>query len=125
MPKTKDEIKVTTFEVKEISRYLKVKLTDDEVLSRSQDLTKALDDKGELEDSKKSVMADFKSRETMLDAQINTIKTEVRDRCVHKDVVCEMRYDFENACVTVLRTDTWQEIENRDMAPAERQMTIG
>jgi len=115
MPKTK-----TTKE----SQFLKVALTQEEVLQTADELATALDNKTSLAAEKEAVLKSFKSKEAALDAQITEKQQRVRNKYTYRNVECENVLDYGTLETYTRRLDTGDEIMRRPMNEDEKQTDL-
>jgi len=101
-------------------RRLSCVLTDEEFRTKSEDLAVANDDMASLEDAKKAVASDYKSRIEAVAGKIGVLSTTVRNGAEFRDVPCLTTFDFTKGKVVTIREDTGEELENREMKAQER-----
>lgn len=109
---------------KAVKKYLPTVLTEDERLHVADELASKLADRDDLENQKKNVVQDFKSRIDGISAEIQTMQREIATRQRWSNVECSEVIDFENAEFRVTRLDTHEVIESRPLTQSERQMEI-
>jgi len=118
-PKKAKEVKV----IRE-TRHLAVVLTAEEVKDRSDTMARLLDDIQSQESSLKSFSSTVKARVATLEGQLSTAKQEYQSRKTYRDIDCDQIHDFEEKIVRVVRKDTDEEIERREMTVSELQLPL-
>lgn len=107
-----------------VTRRLKCRLTDDEILERGQQLANAEHAWQKTEEERKETNAEFKESLDTIDARIAALTKAIRDRVEERDVECEVRPDYRVGKNLVIRIDTEETVEALDMTEAERQMEL-
>ena len=115
MPKPKETKTVV------ITQRLKCILTDEEVKKAAKELSACTDELKMLEEEKKSMSDNFKSKITACEAQQSLSSAFVRDEYEYRRVDCNKILDYKTKNVQVVRTDTGEVIEDRDMLADEMQ----
>lgn len=110
--------------VTKITEYLPCKLTEQELLSKGQDIAKAARDRAKLEDEKAEVAKRFKERIDGHTADIRDLAQAINTGEEKRDVECERVFDYANNSVTTIRLDTYQQIGERTMTVEERQLEM-
>lgn len=107
-------------EIVPIVRDLPVKLTDEERLTKGDELVTAQTEYNELQAEKVKLSAEQKPIKKRVDKLVRTLKagTELRP------VQCEKRLIDATNEVVVVRMDTGEEIERRAQTPEERQQAF-
>lgn len=105
-------------------KILKCKLTEPEFAKKANDLAKSLDELTHIEDEKKTMNAIFNSRLKQARSRIMDLGETVKDKAELRTVDCIKTLDYKNGKVTVVRTDTNETVEDRNITEAERQMTF-
>ncbi len=100
-------------------QMLKCNLTNDELLQCGQQLADAqqtIDDvAAELDDFK----AQCKSKTATAEALAARLGKLIRQRYEHRRVECEIVKDYHNEAITIVRGDTGEIVERRDMTHDE------
>lgn len=118
---TKENDKVST---KQRQEYLRCLLTTDEVALAANELAKQLDDLAIITAELTTVKAEFKAKAEKCKAEITIQQRLVRDKREHRNVDCDVIYNFTQLTVTVTRKDTGEVVENRKMSSSEKQMKL-
>lgn len=111
-------------EVEKIEKSLKVNLTDDELLAYGIQLADSQDEKQRFTDELTEIKSRFKSEIDAVDSKINNIASIIRSKYQYRTVACDKTLNFKKGTVTIVRTDTGEEIEVRDIYDSERQKEI-
>ena len=120
----KDEKKLPTNKEVEQTKTLKCLLTNEEQKQAAQALAANLDDLQRLENDLEAVKKNFKSQIAELEGSIGVNKGLVRDGWDYRKVNCVKFLNYKDGKVTVVRKDTGEFIEERDMYADERQQEI-
>jgi len=107
-----------------ITETLKCILTSEEVLKAAKELAARTDELRRLEEEKKTVSDSFKSKITACETQRNMSSALVRDEYDWLRVDCNKVMNYAKNNVQVIRTDTGEVIENREMLADEKQREI-
>lgn len=110
-------------EPKKINRTLKCLLTEDESREMGGELAQRYSEITDLEDQKKAVTSDFKSRIDAASAEASRIARMISNGYEFREVECEVVQDYEMGEVLIVRLDTGETIERRRMTPEERQVS--
>ena len=119
--KTKEETNLKT--TKEM-QYLKVQLTQEEILAAGEALATAIDNTNRLQAEKESAAKAIKAKESALEAEITTQQLLVRNKYEHRNVPCESILDYNTLEAYTKRLDTGEEIMRRAMSEDEKQSTM-
>ena len=119
--KKKVERKVAT---EKEERSLKVNLTNDELLAFGIELADAEAKKTSLADELQEVKSRYKSEIDEVDSRINNIGGVIRCKYQFRKVECEKTLNFSKGIVSVMRMDTAEIVETREMLDYERQAEI-
>jgi hypothetical protein len=119
-PKDGDKVK-TTHE----TRFLKCELTQEELLAAGTALARAIGDKQRLESESESIKRQLKAREAAIDSVVMVEQSKVRDKFEMRKVSCDLVLNYTKQEVYVVRKDTAEEIERREMSDDEKQMDMG
>lgn len=110
---------------KTIKRYLRHDFTDADRLGISKDLAEANLQKARIEDEKKSVNSDFKSRIDRIDADINKLAQALASDFEMRNVECHVYYNKPNKGLkTIINAETSEVVSVEKMSPEEAQMTF-
>lgn len=110
---------------KTIKRYLRHDFTDADRLGISKDLAEANLQKSRIEDEKKSVNSDFKSRIDRIDADINKLAQALASDFEMRNVECHVYYNKPNKGLkTIINAETSEVVSVEKMSPEEAQMTF-
>jgi hypothetical protein len=100
---------------------LPCKLTDTEIKEKAQELSKTIEEKGELENELKAIKSQYKSSIDGQDSMINKLSNLIRSGVEPRTVEVMTVKDFTSSTITVIRSDTQEELESRDMTDEDRQ----
>ena len=110
---------------KTIKRYLRHDFTDADRLGISKDLAEANLQKARIEDEKKSVNSDFKSRIDRIDADINKLAQALASDFEMRNVECHVYYNKPNKGLkTIINAETSEVVSVEKMSPEGAQMTF-
>lgn len=118
-PEKKDEVKVDTF-----SRDLICALSREEVEERAAKAAELIEKRDLKQSDFDSQRKYWKNQIEEIEVEIRSVSSEVRSRKTSRQVVCERIYDYANAKVRELRTDTGEVLSERAMTDAERQKEL-
>jgi hypothetical protein len=107
-----------------VIRLLPVKLTDDELRARGQDLAAVCDDIGAETDRADSVKQELKARMTGLEARRSQLAALIRRGDELRDVEVLTLAHFASGTATVVRTDTGDVLLSRPLTDTERQIPL-
>jgi len=110
--------------VERITKELKCRLTDEEVLAAADDVQRLLSLIESIESDKKSYVSEAKSRIDKLTAELKVQCKLVQEKMAWRSVECEEIVDYDNDEYTITRLDTNEDVEKRPLTPLERQMTL-
>lgn len=111
-------------EVKKSERWLPCILTADELLERGRTLSEMIKEKAEIEAEKARVVRSFGERLKEANGEIARLSQTVRNRSESRRVQCEETWLYSQKVVSVVRTDTGEEIERRPIMDRELQTTM-
>lgn len=110
---------------KTIKRYLRHNFSDADRAEIAKELASANLQKKRVEDEKKSVNSDFKSRLDRLDADINKLSQSLSSDFEMRNVECEVYYDLpEKGLKTIVNGETHETVSVEKMDPDEMQMPL-
>lgn len=101
------------------------RLTDEELAKRRDEMAKAIEDYRELDDHKRGETARMNRELKGLKAKAEELSQIVLSREETRPVECRRVMDAEHQRVAVLRLDTGQVVDVRDMTPEEVERTQG
>lgn len=105
-------------------RKLPVKLSDDELRARSDDLAKAEIDRVNLETRKSADSSNYNRQIKESKLKIAELSQAISSRQEHRDVEIEERRNDETYMIELWRLDTQEKIEQRAMTTQERQINL-
>lgn len=105
-------------------KHLRCTLTQDEFNRAADELANALSRKTEAENEMQSYRDQHKSRMTGIDADISRLQPVVAQRAEWRKVKCEKILNFTLGTVEILRIDTGEIIEKRQMYEDEKQLQL-
>lgn len=103
---------------------LPVKLTQDEIRERGERLAAK---EGELESHiqrAKQVKADLTANEKRLEADIQSLSLQIRDKSELRQIPCDHIADYKRGVVRVVRQDTEQVVRERAIEESEKQRRL-
>lgn len=103
----------------ELVRTLPVQLTTDDREEQTNTLIKSLNEVAEAEaerSANNAVLADLKKKKN---AVINSCIESLSSNTYQAEVDCEEVWDYETGIVSVIRLDTMEEIQSREMTTEE------
>lgn len=107
-----------------ITKILPVKLTQDEMVNMSKDLARENQDLGQVEDKKKDVVADFAAQTKKHEANISRLSRMVSTETEYRDVDCVWDFDYKKGNKVLIRTDTKEKIDEREITQDDRQRKL-
>ncbi|MBA2724267.1 MAG: hypothetical protein H0U56_15545 [Methylibium sp.] len=110
--------------VEKFSRSLRVVLKPEELASRADRAAHLLCQRDEKAEEVKASSSQLRAQIKELEAELRKVSNEVRDKATYQQVPCERRYNFRLGKVVEVRTDTGDELTERAMSDAERQLSI-
>lgn len=108
-------------EVKIVKEHLKCILTEKEIKESGANLARFHSEISDLENQKKSVVSDFKSKIEKATAEADIEARKIQNGYEYRSVECEVQKIFDEKVVQVVRTDTGEIIKQRAMTPDELQ----
>ena len=111
-------------EVKESTRSLPVKLTDDEVLALGRRIAELMEQRQSAEALRKSQQKKLKSEIEELDKEIEDKRCAIRSCEERRLVEVELHFDYQRGIVETIRIDTGESVSIRPMDDEERQMGL-
>ena len=106
---------------KQKTESVPVTLTDDELILKAKELSANQEQYAQLEEEKKQSANDFATRLKFMAADIGRLARIVSTSVEYRNVIVKEFLDYERLTVTVIRTDTGEQIEVRAMNYEERQ----
>jgi hypothetical protein len=103
---------------------LPVKLTDDEVLTRTRELIDALNAEDDLADKLARFKEDHKEQVAVAGADTKRLRRIVSTRTEYRDVEVVESHDYKRGVVDIVRADTHETIRTRAMTESERQSPL-
>lgn len=118
------EPKPDKIQTRKETRQLACKLTEPEVTQYGRDLAaKHAENNGITADLTK-MKTEFKGKLETVAASIGLLSGRIQSGVEYRDVACEETRNWTLGLVTVIRTDTGEEITRRPMREDEKQMEI-
>jgi hypothetical protein len=113
-------------------RVLKVTLNEEEWDAKSSELARVVMEERDQEDAIDRQTEDAKAVKKALEGRLagirgnrNALATAVATRQVDRDVPCDWFYHLDGGKAVLVRRDTNEAVESRDLKPEERQLAIG
>lgn len=107
-----------------IKMRLKHQLTTEEKRELAESMADNQAKLEELEDEKKAVASDYKSRIETVQGEIRRESNTYRQGWELRDIQCSEIQDFDKGIVTVVRLDTGEEVKVRPMTHDERTLEL-
>ena len=125
MAKTKaKKPKKDMIETKRATRYLKVMLTEQEVLDAGQSLVENMNRLDAINSELDAIKESFKARIKQCDADINTQRRLTQDKFKFCDVNVTEEWSFTACTLMVVRDDTFVTVEDRKLQGDEKQLNL-
>ena len=105
-------------------RRLPVKLTENELLIKGQELADLERQLSEVEDEKREVSKEFSGRIEGMKNRISETANTINSKQEIRDVEVAVSMDYKSLTVRVVRTDTGEIVSERLMSDKERQSTL-
>ncbi len=106
------------------SQLLKVKLSPDGLQEKCAEYDTTCAEKEQMEADFKRVHDQYKEDLKAKEAEVQQLSAVVRKQSVEVEVECEERFDYKAKRVVVVRLDTKEEIESREMTVQEMQQKL-
>lgn len=103
---------------------VKCVLTSDEIAEAAMLLANTHQAMESLAIERKTVMTEFKQRMEKLIEQIHVTSLMVKEGVAMRSVKCELQLNFSKLRTILIRLDTGDIVEERDMTPDEKQMRL-
>ena len=110
--------------VTKVAEELSCELNEVEWQNRARELAQAHKETEQQKERKKSVMAELGADVKIAEARETKLANIVATRSEQREVTVEIVYDYEKGRVTKSRTDTGQQIDDREMTDDERQSQL-
>lgn len=107
-----------------VTRHVRVELTQEEKIKAGQELAEALQRVEVAEYHKKAAVSQYKAEEEAAKTEAAAKLSLVRNGYEFRDVRCSEVSDWTTGRVQVIRDDTGETIEDREMRENERQIEI-
>jgi len=104
-----------------IIRHLPVNLTPEEIHIFASEIAQRVYEKASLELKKKSIISQMKSELDGLDSRMNVLSSLIKDGYEYREVTCEFRMNWDNGIKQIIRSDTGQTVETKEISEKERQ----
>lgn len=105
-------------------RHLRCPLTQEEMNAAADELANAIARKNEAENDLASMSKQMKATIAGIDAEVQKLAPVVAARSETRKVKCEMILNYTTAKVEVIRVDTGETVEKRDMFEDEKQRQL-
>lgn len=105
-------------------KWLECTMNQQEIIEEGRILSNSLIAARELEDSLNSVKARIKGELAEHEKKINVCTQRITSGKMQKEVECYTEFDTDKEKVITVRTDTYEVIFERMMAPSERQTEL-
>lgn len=116
------EVKDSNIIKKQESHNIKYEFTPDELAAKADQISDAWKVKCQIDDQKKSVMSDFKSKLDSKEAEINLLANHLSNKFEFRSERCDVEKDFN----TGIKTYSWKGIvyDKIKMEASEYQMEL-
>jgi phosphoribosylaminoimidazole (AIR) synthetase len=111
-------------ERKECKRLLVCDLTPTEIREAGESMAEAVESGQRLEEELKQVKQEYKFKIDSSVAEINRLSNLIRARKERRTVDCEEVFNYDDGSVRVVRQDTMDTVEEREMNDNERQQWL-
>lgn len=102
-------------------RNLPCDLTENEIATYSQELTKITSTQAEIEAEKKEVMSDFTAKLNKCLADARVLARKITTKKEDRHIECDLDFDYVKGIVYTVRCDTGKTIDQRKITDDERQ----
>lgn len=96
MTKTKQTLSPAGNPIRKENYNFQYNFTEEELKEKSKQLARSCDERNNLEDQKKSVMSDFKSKIDSKNAEINIASGHINNGYEWLTKTCDVEYDFDH-----------------------------
>lgn len=103
---------------------VKCVLTVDEKSEAAMQLANAYTELESLAIEKKTAMTEYKQRKEKIEEQIHVTSLKVRDGVEMRSTKCELSLNYSTGQATLIRLDTEEIVEEREMTNDEKQMKL-
>lgn len=110
--------------VRSETRFLPVKLREDELRDRGDMLAATIQDLNAEENRQVDIKAQMKARLSELDAKKTQLAIVISRREEERDVVVNIYHDYDKMTVDFVREDTGATLSSRRMTDIERQLPL-
>jgi hypothetical protein len=107
-----------------VVRSLPVRLTDEELLKKGQELAATVQDIAAEESRQVDIKTQLKAKLAELDARRSGLAVTVSRKEEHRDVEVDIFYDYQRGVVEDIRRDTGEVLTTRVMQESERQQKL-
>ena len=108
-------------EITKTKELLRCDLTPEEIKDYGDRLARKCSEIDEIEDQKKAIMSDLKSRIDSANTEKSSLARKIQNKYEFRDVPCEIRKDYGLKLVQSVRLDTGEVINERTMTADELQ----
>lgn len=116
------ELELARVVARPVTKTLDVPLSEAALREKLHVMTGIRSDIEQIEMDRAKDMGVYKERLKDKDEALNALLDELGQGCTYVDVQCERRFDYANGRVILVRLDTGEELENREMSGDEAQM---
>jgi hypothetical protein len=110
---------------KEISsQFLSCQLTEQEQQVFAMEMAEHIVEVARLDEELAFLKKHYKEYSDPLEARVQELAARVASGIEERNVETEIQYDYDAALVRVIRTDTWEQIAERKMTKAEKQLPL-
>lgn len=105
-------------------KLLPVNLTKEELLKFSKELAVANQNLSEVEDKKKTIVADFTSQSKAFEASISSLSRKISTEEEFRDIDCKWEWNKDGKTKSLIRLDTKEKIQTSDITNEDRQQKL-
>ena len=103
---------------------VKCVLTTDEKAEAANQLASAYMDLESLALERKTAMTEFKNRRERIEERVHVLSLKVKEGVEMRSVRCELQLNYTKLRATLIRLDTEEIVEEREMTNDEKQMKL-
>lgn len=113
-----------TVKIEKSTLWLPVKLLEDEHVDRSKELARLVTERFATEREKSIANRDFGEKLKNVAGEISRLTTIVAEGYERRQVNCHREYDYDANKVRLIRLDTREILEERDLRTDEKQLPL-
>jgi hypothetical protein len=105
-------------------QFLSCPLSDEEKQKLAMEMADHIVEVARLDEEVAFLKKHYKEYSEPLEDRIQELAARVSTGVEERNVETEIHYDYDKALVRVIRTDTWEQIAERKMTKAEKQLPL-